>query len=203
MPKAVETADKVITKINEVILVTVLASVFILVFSNVVGRYVFSRTHIWVDELARHLMISIAFFGMGLAMRYGNHTSFNILQGILPDRVRKFLRIAVLIIAIGFMVIFLYLGLQYSIQNWDNRTETLRWRNGMWYLMIPTGSFLFIWHTLMISKKYINQSRQADIESEVAAAVEMAGRSEFLKENDSKTMENPTVIAGKAGEEKN
>ena len=134
--------------------------------------------------MARFLMISIAFFGFGLAMRQGNHSSFSIFQDVLPDKARKIVRILVLLIILGFVGIFCYLGIRYSIQNMGNRTEALRWRSGMWYLMIPVGSLLFLWHTMMISGQFINKSRTADIEHDIAAGAELVDSSEFLKDID-------------------
>ena len=181
MNKAIEKIDKIVVKINGSLLVIAISLMFILVFFNVVGRYLFSITFFWIDELSRYLMISLAFLGMGLAMRQGSHSGFNIFQNALPDRSRKAVRIIVLIIVIAFMGIFCYLGLLYSLRNMGNRTEALRWRNGVWYLMIPVGSLMFIWHTLIISREFINQSRQADIEREIAAGSAMVEDSDFLK----------------------
>jgi TRAP-type C4-dicarboxylate transport system permease small subunit len=181
MNKAAEKLDKVIVKINETLLVIALALMFVLVFANVVGRYFFSFTYYWIDELSRYLMISLAFLGMGLAMRKGSHSSFNILQNALSDKMRKILRFAVLLIILVSIAGFCYLGLLYALRSMNNRTESLRWRTGYWYMMIPLGSLLFIWHTLFIAKEYINQSRQADTEREIAAGSQMVDDSEFLK----------------------
>jgi TRAP-type C4-dicarboxylate transport system permease small subunit len=126
-------------------------------------------------------MISLAFLGMGLAMRRGNHSSFSILQNILPDKPRKLLRVLVLLITLASIAGFCYLGFLYAMASMNNRTEALRWRTGYWYMMIPLGSLMFIWHTLIIAREYINQSRQADIEREIAAGGEMVDDSEFLK----------------------
>jgi TRAP-type C4-dicarboxylate transport system permease small subunit len=194
MNKAAEKIDKVIVKINETLLVLALALMFILVFSNVVGRYFFSFTYYWIDELSRYLMISLAFLGMGLAMRKGNHSSFNILQNVLPDKARKLLRFIVLVIIVVSIAEFCYLGLRYALRSMNNRTEALRWRTGYWYMMIPLGSLLFIWHTLVIAKEYVGQSRDADLEREIAAGGELVDDSEFLKGID--------INAKKDGEEK-
>ena len=178
---ALRKIDNIIVKINGAILVAALSMMFLLVFANVIGRYFFSITYFWIDEVSRYLMISQAFMGMGLAMRQGSHSSFTILQNALPDKWRTLMRQAVLIIIIGSMAVFCYLGLLYALRNMRNYTEALRWRNGYWYMMIPAGSLLFIWHTLVIAKEYVNQSRQDEIEREIAAGNELTGDSEFLE----------------------
>jgi TRAP-type C4-dicarboxylate transport system permease small subunit len=190
MNKAVERVDRVIVKINETLLILALALMFVLVFSNVVGRYFFSFTYYWIDELSRYLMISLAFLGMGLAMRKGNHSSFTILQNVLPDQLRKALRFLVLIVIFAAIGGFCYLGFRYARESMNNRTEALRWRTGYWYMAIPLGSLMFIWHTLIIAKEYLNQSRDADIEREIAQGSELTDDSELLKNIDPGTIQN-------------
>ena len=182
MNRTVEKIDRLITTINEIILVAMLSLMFLFVFTNVIGRYFFSVSYFWVDELSRYLMISLAFMGMGLAMRLGGHSGFTIFQNMLPDWARKLTRFVVLLIILGFMGMFGYLGLVHALRNMTNFTEALRWPNGYWYMMIPIGSLLFIWHTFMISKRYVNQSRQADVENEIAAGNELVKDSEFIKD---------------------
>jgi TRAP-type C4-dicarboxylate transport system permease small subunit len=72
--------DPVILKLNHIILVSLLLGMFLLLFINVVGRYLFSVTYLPADELARYFMITLAFLGFGLAMRESKHSYFNIIQ---------------------------------------------------------------------------------------------------------------------------
>lgn len=182
MSKVLGKVDRIITTINKAYLICAIGFLFIFVFTNVVGRYLFSRTFNWVDEIGRYLMVSMAFLGMGLAMRQGSHSAFTIFQNALPDKGRKTARILVLVIAFAFIAVFCYLGLLYALHNMENRTEYLRWRNGLWYMMIPLGSFLFIWHTSFVAKAFINESRGADIERDIASGDALLKGSEFQNE---------------------
>lgn len=180
--KVIGGVDRAITAINGVLLIIALAVMSILVFANVIGRYFFSYSVIWVDELSRYLMISLAFLGMGLAMREGNHSSFTMLQNALPDKLRKLLRIIVLIIIMASMLGLLFLGWQYAMHSMKNLSEALRWPVGYWYLMIPVGAFLFIWHTSMVAKEYINQKRDDSLETEISEGVKLIENSSILEE---------------------
>lgn len=180
--KAVSRVDSVISKINGALLVIDLVLIFILVFSNVIGRYFFSKSVIWVDELSRYLMIGLAFMGMGLAMRQSSHSSFTLLQNVLPDKLRKILRIAVFVIIIASMTGLVFLGWKYAMSSMKNLSEALRWPVGYWYLTIPAGSFLFIWHSLMVVKEYINQKRDAELEAEIDSSGELLKGSTILEE---------------------
>lgn len=156
--------DKVITKINEVILAVVLFLMFAFTFSNVVGRYFFQTSIAWASEAARFLMMSLAFLGMGLAMRQGRHSSFNVFQDALPQKVRKLVRIFVAALIIAFMIILLVLGFQYMMRFMWNPTEVMRWPSGVWYSAIPLGCLMFLFHFGMMIKDYVNKPKDADIE---------------------------------------
>lgn len=179
--KIIKSVDRVITAINGGLLVVALIAMFVLVFANVIGRYFFSRSVIWVDELARYLMIASAFLGMGLAMRQGSHTSFTIFQDILPKKGRKALRILVLVFSNLTMLGLAYLGWLYAKDS-INYSEALRWPVKYWYMSIPIGSFLFVWHTTMFAKEYINQTKDADLAAEIEEGDLLLQDSEILKE---------------------
>ena len=182
--KIIKSIDRVITAINGGLLVVALIAMSVLVFFNVIGRYFFSYSVIWVDELARYLMIISAFLGMGLAMRQSSHTSFTIFQDILPNKARKALRIIVLVFSNLIMLGLAYLGWLYAKDS-INLSEAHRWPVKYWYMSIPIGSLLFVWHTTMFAAEYINQEKDADLAAEIEGGDILLQDSEILKELES------------------
>ena len=153
--KAYDKIVLVVTKINEILLLIAISAMFIFVFANVIGRYVFSNSISWAAEVSRYLMVSVAFLGMGLAMKQSRHSAFYIFQDLFPALPRKIIRIIVAIIIIAIMVLLLFLGFQYALKYMNNLTEVLRWPVGYWYLTIPVGALLFIFHFLTSIKEYV------------------------------------------------
>ena len=51
-----------------------------LVFLNVVTRYLFNNSIIWVEELTQYEMIWVAYLGAGLALREGRHVAVDTLR---------------------------------------------------------------------------------------------------------------------------
>ncbi|NLY71203.1 MAG: TRAP transporter small permease [Clostridiales bacterium] len=179
--KAFEKIVFIITKINEILLLIAISAMFIFVFANVIGRYVFSNSISWAAEVSRYLMVSVAFLGMGLAMKQSRHSAFYIFQDLFPTLPRKIIRILVAIIIIAIMVLLLLLGFQYALKYMSNLTEVLRWPVGYWYLTIPIGAFLFIFHFLTTIKEYVNKKKDADLEAEILAGDELVEDSVFYK----------------------
>lgn len=107
--RTLEKVTYVVTKINEILLLIAISIMFLLVFINVIGRYFFSNSLSWAAEVSRYLMVSIAFLGMGLAMKQSRHSAFYIFQDLLPERLRKFMRIIISLVIIAIMCILLVL----------------------------------------------------------------------------------------------
>ncbi len=180
--KTLDKVTYVVTKVNETLLLIALSVMFVLVFANVIGRYVFSNSISWATEISRYLMVSSAFLGMGLAMKQNRHSAFFIFQDLLPGMPRKILRVIDALVIIAVMGILLIFGAQYAFSYMENLTEVLRWPVGYWYLTIPLGALLFIYHFISSFVEYINKKKDADLEEEILAGEKLVGASVFLKQ---------------------
>ena len=56
----------------------------VIIFTNVVMRYVTSDSLEWAEEVSRHMMIWLTFLGAGPVLRYGGHIAVENLQDALP-----------------------------------------------------------------------------------------------------------------------
>jgi TRAP-type transport system small permease protein len=161
MLKKLETG---LVKLNQVVLGLMVFVMFLLVFTNVVTRYIFSYSINWAEELARYLMVWTAFLGAGLGMREGQHVAIELLHDYLPKPIRKIVKAFVGIVIIGFMAILVYLGVQYALVSMDQNSPVLRWPMGLIYSAIPIGASLFILHLVFIFKEYIQRDSSEEIE---------------------------------------
>ena len=168
--------EAIILKLNQIVCISTIFTMFLLVFVNVVGRYFFRYTFLWVDELARWLMITTAFLGMGLGIRNRQHVSIEILQDRLPERVRTGMRVLVAVIIITFGSIFTYLGYQYSLSVRGFLSPALRFPVSTVYLIIPIGFVLFILNYLFVVKSYIFEQRGAALEAELKEQMALFGQ---------------------------
>ena len=70
--------------------VTAIASLIVIVFANVVGRYVFEASLTWSLEAAQWLFIAVILIGVPLAHRTRTHLLITVLVDRLPRRERLF-----------------------------------------------------------------------------------------------------------------
>jgi len=92
-----------------IIIVAVFAAVMIIVTSiEVFRRYLFSLSFQWSEELARYLMVSVAFFGGAVAYRRKNLIPLDLVTNLMPDRVKLYLETALEIISFFILLVLVY-----------------------------------------------------------------------------------------------
>lgn len=160
--------ENAFVRANQAAVGTLMLVMAVLVFANVVLRYVAGVSLPWVEEITRYMMIWVAWLAVGLAMREGAHIAIDNLQNALPARPARLLRIFVLVTTVGFFAAVAWLGLQYSLFAWRQESAVLRLSLGAIYLAIPVGSLLMLVHTLLISRRLI--AHQSDAEDQAKAA---------------------------------
>ncbi len=92
-------------KITEWIMGTMLAAMVLLIFGNVVLRYVFGTGVVWAEEVARLLFVWLVFLGAILALKNHQHLGLELLVSRLSPRGRKLCAV----LSHGLMLYALYL----------------------------------------------------------------------------------------------
>jgi TRAP-type C4-dicarboxylate transport system permease small subunit len=167
------TFERVLVTLNRWIIIAMMAVMVLLVFMNVVSRYIFNHSIIWAEEVSQYLMVWVAFLGAGLALRQGRHVAIEILQDRLPSKARRMTRHLVALLLILFMGILIILGFQFARFAWDQETPVLNIPQGIPYLAVPIGALLLMTHLFFLYRAYIGgrydapESLEAEIDEEV------------------------------------
>ncbi|MEW6664229.1 MAG: TRAP transporter small permease [Thermodesulfobacteriota bacterium] len=148
--------ERVVVTVNRWIIIAMMAVMVVLVFMNVVCRYLLNFSIIWAEEISQYLMVWIAFIGAGLALREGRHVAIEILQDHMPSSAKKMTRHVVALLLIVFMVVLVVLGFQFSHFAWEQETPVLNIRLGIPYLAVPIGALLLAFHLFHLYRAYID-----------------------------------------------
>jgi TRAP-type C4-dicarboxylate transport system permease small subunit len=140
---------------NRAAVIALMAAMAVLVFANVVSRYLLNYSLIWVEELTRYMMVWVGFLGAGLALRLGAHISVDLFQELLPPAGAKVLRGAIVAILALLFAAMTWLGIRYAAFAWEQETAVLNWNTGLVYLAIPIGSLLLLAHLGFVASGYI------------------------------------------------
>jgi TRAP-type C4-dicarboxylate transport system permease small subunit len=156
---------------NRWVLIALMAGMAVLVFANVVSRYVLNYSIVWVEEITRYMMVWVGFLGSGLVLRYGAHIAVDTFQDMLPPAAARALRAFIVLLLAATFAAMTWLGIRYAGFAWDQETPVLNWRTGIVYLAIPIGSALMLVHLLLIARNYVRErayDKDADFSAEDA-----------------------------------
>jgi TRAP-type transport system small permease protein len=63
--------ERAFVRANQAAVIVLMGTMATLVFVNVVARYIFNASIIWVEEVTQYEMIWVTYLGAGLALREG------------------------------------------------------------------------------------------------------------------------------------
>ena len=95
---------------NRWTLIVLLAAMSVIIFVNVVLRYLTNQSLEWAEEVSRHMMIWLTFLGAGPVLRYGGHIAVENLQDAMPKALAIATRAFVAIILFMFFGIMIWYG---------------------------------------------------------------------------------------------
>ena len=93
--------------IEDVIGVVLTFAILVTMSTQVFLRYVLNDSLIWSDELARYLLIAIAFFGCAAGVRKRCHIRIDVIDLVLPEAARRVLAViidAIVLFYLGYIV---------------------------------------------------------------------------------------------------
>ena len=154
-PAGLGAAEAAFVSANRWVVIALMATMAVLVFANVVSRYLLNTSIIWVEEITRYMMVWVGFLGSGLVLRLGAHIGVDALQDALPARAARVLRAAIAALLAATFAAMTWHGVRYVAFAWDQETPVLNWSTGAIYLAIPIGSALMLVHLAFIARGYI------------------------------------------------
>lgn len=72
------------SRFEEILMMTALSSIVIVMFLQVIMRYVFKASLSWSDEFSRYCFIWLTFLGMSYAIKNRSHIRIDILETFIP-----------------------------------------------------------------------------------------------------------------------
>lgn len=159
---------------NRWLLIVLLLAMVIIIFCNVVLRYSTGDSIIWAEEVARHMMIWVAFLGAGLALRFGGHVAIDNLHRAVSTRTARVLRT---LVVVGLSLFFIFMTVASSDYVWRTRFQSTAATDipiSFIYAAMPVGFVLMLVHLLLIARNYIQEGefeRSEEIDGETAGSL--------------------------------
>ncbi|CAM5280845.1 TRAP-type C4-dicarboxylate transport system permease small subunit [Aquamicrobium terrae] len=167
-------AEKLFVAANRWAMILALAAMSVIVFANVVLRYLTNYSLVWAEEVARYLMIWMTFLGAGLVLRFGGHVAVDNLHHVLPPRAARLLRVGLAALLLAFFAAMAWEGVLYMKAARYQTTPATGISFSYVYAVFPIGFALLIVHSLLVLKPYVRDNRfleSDEIDAEAAAAI--------------------------------
>lgn len=133
-----------VTKFTEVIIVLILTTLSVVVFAQVLLRYVFGTALFLADELSRYLLVWLGFLGASLGVRAGAHIGVEILWQRLPQRAQRAVGLLASALIFVFLAALTVVGAQLLPDQLSQLSPGLGISMFWPYLAIPVGGFFMI-----------------------------------------------------------
>ncbi len=125
-------------------LVLVMGS-FLILFTEVVFRYLLGSSLEWTDEISRILLVWMSFAGMGFAVRDRKEIVCEAFGQKLPKGVQRYWALGVDILVTAFTVFLFIYGIEMTRFSRDIRTESMELPFSYFYISIPFGCLLMLY----------------------------------------------------------
>ena len=140
----VDSTLALVRRIVNGIVIVVFAAIVVVVFSQVVSRFVFNAPFSWSEELARYLQVWLILLTSAAVLRKGLHLAVDYAVYALPAPAKRFLRIVNLGFIIFFLIVVMISGSLLIAATVSQRTPALQLPMWLVYLALPVGSLLML-----------------------------------------------------------
>lgn len=152
---------KVYDLIIESIIVVFFTIMVILLFAEVISRYIFNFPIMWSEEIGRYLFIWIVYLGSSIAFIKKRHLKVDFLVRKINEPYSIYLEVILLsIIMIFLFFVFLY-GLKYIGIYWNTPAYSIKYIKLGWvYASVPIGSIFMVLNLIRIILPILNKIRK-------------------------------------------
>jgi len=131
-----------LTRFVEWMLTVLSILIFVVVFLQVLFRYLLRQPLFWSEELPRYLLIWMCFLAAAVAQKHDAHINITLCLTPLSTRARQVLKILTDAIILAFLWILIYSGGLVTSITAHHRSTALQLPMGLVYAALPVGAIL-------------------------------------------------------------
>lgn len=98
-------------RFEEVLLVAGIALMVVILFIQIILRFVFGSPLSWVEELARVIFIWVSWLGISLGQRHGEHIKVTMVTDRIKGKMQTIVLLLADIISLAILAVFAYQGI--------------------------------------------------------------------------------------------
>jgi TRAP-type C4-dicarboxylate transport system permease small subunit len=136
-----------LSRVAGVVAAFLIALAVLVICDIVVERYILNLTTIWQIDVVTYCIVGATFIGSPYVLMTRGHVNVDILPLHVKPRVRYWLALSTMLLAIAFCVVIFILCSAYWYEAYSNRwLSNTVWRARLWipYLSMPVGLCLLV-----------------------------------------------------------
>lgn len=137
-----------LNRLCEIALIFILAAMALVVFLQVLFRYVLHLPLFWTEEFARYCLVWASLLGAGIALKRHQHIAVTFFLERFPQRLSGILSIAGSISVVLILVVMTWGGIRLVLITSAQISPALRIPMAVPYLALPIGSGVMLLHMI-------------------------------------------------------
>lgn len=131
-----------LSKIEKLVACVCVSIMAVLVFVNVIARYVFGNSLAVSDEMSTYLFVLMSFMGAAVAARRKAHLGLSIVTDHVSPRARLIISMVMYAISALFCLLIVIFGIQMVISQYQmgQETATMQWPEWIYGSFVPVGA---------------------------------------------------------------
>lgn len=134
----------------KVIIIIAMPVMCLVVFAQVILRYIFHSPFTWAEEAGRYLLVWICSVGAAYGVKYGMHISILFIYKTFRGHVKSLVTLISQFMLLSFFGVCFIEGLFLSFSQWDQITTTIRIPMTVPLICIPISFGIMILFSLEI-----------------------------------------------------
>ncbi|WP_059104634.1 TRAP transporter small permease [Shouchella shacheensis] len=163
--RTLKMTKKVLDRLFLVISLALLTVMVVVIIYQVFSRQILGTTPSWTEELSRLLFVWVSFLGIAYGFKEKLHIGVGLFVNMFPERVQDVFDYVAKVLVIGFGVIMMYFGWQFTVLTSGSTMPGLGLPSSLLYGIIPvTGFFVLLNGIELFFKKGMHQKYDDVIE---------------------------------------
>lgn len=138
------------------------AGISVLVFLEVLFRYVLDQPLDWSEEMSTFAFAWMCLLGASVGLRYDEHPRLDIFFSRFPRTVQKVARIIINFAIIFMLVVLLIYGYKLTVMMRMQRTAALGYSISFVYAVLPVSAFIMLVHMVAQTAVLITKIHNKD-----------------------------------------
>lgn len=138
-----------IDKLEEILLVLMFIFMVLIIFVQVIMRYVFNNSLAWSEELGKFLFVWLSWVGISIGAKSGEHIKITLLIDKMPAPIAKAMNVLSELIVIGICAVTTYYGIKLVSTQASVYYAGIKISMSWGYLAVVVGCILMIIRSLI------------------------------------------------------